>query len=324
MSHAIFTRTMTRTRLLRPCILAAACAALLTGCAGSSNQNNNTTQLDPTGVFGPMAGTTQANTTAATRNQPAPANRGAARNAEVNPAPADITPTMLDSGNGWAILLERFPGTDQLAVARSRLPYVQRTINRTDLAIRAVESGYAIVLGSYGDPGEAEATQDLNFVRSLRTPDGRRPYAGAWIVPPRNVTEAGSRPEFNLAYAKRRWPSAAYTLQIEVYWPPEGTRTRDLAKFQRAAEERAFELRQQGELAFYFHGRTRSMVTVGLFTEADYDEDGGLAAIKSQELRALKERHPYNLVNGRELWETTWENGEKKKKRQRSMPVYVP
>lgn len=288
-------------------------AAGLFGCASSqSNTSAGRSDLNPEGVF-PTRSTTRANGSRTNQSD----------DVEVATDAQSQGGDVLPQTGGWSILLESFPGRDQLALARQRLPHVSRMLGRNDVQIRAVNHGYAIVLGSYEEAESPAAERDLQFARTFRV-GNQVPYGAAWLVPPRSAVIAGERPEMNLAYARRVWPNARYSLQVEVYQAPGNTSTSDRAKFRRAAEERAFEIRQEGDPAFYYHGRNMSMVTIGLFTTDDYDDRGGPTAVRSPELRALMERYPLNLMNGMEQWEKGWKDGQRVERRQRSMLIHVP
>ena len=292
----------------------------LFGCGGGSQQPKSTvTTLDPEGVFTPRRTTPTRTASSGT------AASASSRSNDATPSDDDlfIDDSVLPESGGWSILLESFPGRDQLALARQRLPVVVRLFNRSDIHIRAVNHGYAIAMGAYDNPNSASAERDLDVVRRLRVGD-MRPYAGAWMIPPRSAVVAGDRPEMNLAYARRTWPQARYSLQVEVWEAPSGSSTNERARFRKTAEERAFEIRQTGDPAFYFHGPNRSMVTVGLFSADDYDDRGGPTAVRSPVLRDLMERYPLNLMNGMELLETNRQSGRAVERRQRSMLIHVP
>ncbi len=57
---------------------------------------------------------------------------------------------------------------------------------------------------------------------------------------------------------------------------------------------------QDGELAFYYHGPTKSMVTVGLFGDRDYDP---ATDRRSDRLLQTQRRFPNNMLNGRTIIE---------------------
>ena len=137
---------------------------------------------------------------------------------------------------------------------------------RSDLSVRERRSGSAVVLGSYPDPQDARARDDLAWVQSLRDAPGHGPVPEG--VPGRRPA-SGTRvacAEFDLAGVRElRGPSALYTLQVAVF----DMRDRERAK--RAAEAETQRLRRSGEEAFYFHGSSLSMVTIGVCGDEAFD-----------------------------------------------------
>jgi nucleoside-diphosphate-sugar epimerase len=110
----------------------------------------------------------------------------------------------------------------------------------------------------------------------------------------------GALPQFNLAKAKEQFgeKAALYTLQVGVYGRRDlpNPKEADLKEVRKTAEEAAAKLRKEGELAFYYHGPTMSMVTIGVYDEKDFDPQ--IPNFESQRLREAKKRNPLNLYNG--------------------------
>jgi len=200
-----------------------------------------------------------------------------------------------EAGKPWAILLGVYSGPGamsraELAAARARGGEAGLSSAR---AFPREKGGAVLLFGGYDDPGDRAAQRDLERVKGLVV-DGARPYRGAFLTPQGGPPE-GSNPELDLNQARERHGQGAeYTLQVAVYQ----SETRGDAV--RAAEEAAAELRRGGDLAFYYHGPTRSMVTVGLFGERDFNPETGR---RSSELQRLQERFPHNLLNGRTIIE---------------------
>src|SRR5690606_5020743 len=128
-----------------------------------------------------------------------------------------------------------------------------------------------------------------------------RPFEDAIITPPA-YTGLGEHPEYDLRRARESLTNAAYTLQVGFYGVPgkllSELLSKDQQEIRRAGEQAAVTLRREGELAFYYHGQTGATVTVGVFSAEDIDL---LKQYESLEVKALRERFPYNLVNGKEL-----------------------
>jgi hypothetical protein len=211
---------------------------------------------------------------------------------------------------GGGILLETFSGAGHVERARQRRDQIARALGRQDVYAQMRSRGSVVVLGSYEGPNDARAQRDLKAVQSV-TVAGRRPYERSYLSPPPPPpTDVGDLPELNLISARRLAGSEAlYTLQVAVF----EDRNRERAK--RGAERYALSLRQQGEMAFYYHGPTKSMVTLGIFGDRAYDAQ---AQQVSLEVQALQRRFPLNLLNGEdEIPEPTGSS-------QASMLVLIP
>lgn len=188
-----------------------------------------------------------------------------------------------------------------------------------------------IVYGSYSDLNDRRAREDLERIRRI-TIDDERPYSRAIIGPPPVREVYGEVPEFDLRNARdNHGQDKAFTLQIAIYGRQDGGRPsdRELAEIRRTAESAVADLRREGQEAFYFHGSTRSTVTVGLFTE---DEVGGRGAdgvrrAESMRLREVRREHPHNLLNGQGIRERipgTRGDAERNFRLQPSQLVMVP
>lgn len=191
------------------------------------------------------------------------------------------------SAAGWCIVLEVHSGPKAKEAAHSRLAVVSSISGRQDVYVRETERGAAVVAGVYGSP--EDAANDLKAIRSRRV-DDQTPFASSFLAPPIAEVDPGKLPELNLESAKLTFGvRAQYTLQIAVYESAK----RDEAK--RAAEQAALKLRREGELAFYYHGPQRSMVTLGVFSDRDFDQN---LRPRNASLIAAQERFPLNLLNG--------------------------
>lgn len=180
-----------------------------------------------------------------------------------------------------------------------------RSVGRLPDAFVMERNGRDVVaVGSYADPSSQVAQIELERVRSI-TIDGVRPYERAFLAPPSGDLSRGSIPEYDLRNARARYGEAAlYTLQIAVYGREDDkpVSATDREQFRAAAEDAAVALRQGGELAFYYHGPNRSMVTVGIFGEKDLQLEQGIPT-ESARLTLARDRHPLNLLNGRTIVE---------------------
>lgn len=203
--------------------------------------------------------------------------------------PAETTPSevLTNAGAGWSIVLERFSGAQHQARAQERAASIGRALGRSDIRVRQVSSGSAVVMGSYAAPDDDRAQRDLQYVKSLSV-QGERPYSMAMLVPP-PVNEVGSNPRHSLVTVGRTLdPSFTHTLHIAVFGGEEADR-------RSRAEQFAARLRRDGHEAYYYHGRRVSSVTVGTFTRRDFDLETGRVSAK---LEAVRQQFPHTLLNG--------------------------
>lgn len=193
----------------------------------------------------------------------------------------------------WAIILSVQSGRGALERAESAADAIRERFGLASARAVPRTSGAVVVFGGYQNPGDRDAQRDLQRIQSIQL-DGARPFRTAFLAPQGGPAE-GSYPELNLNNAKaNHGQGAKYTLQIAVYESPNRQES------MRAAEEATLELRRQGEMAFYYHGPTKSMVTLGLFGDRDYNPATGR---QSAELTELQSRYPHNLLNGRTIVE---------------------
>ena len=157
-----------------------------------------------------------------------------------------------------------------------------------------------LVLGRFADPLSDEAVAAQRRVRAIEV-NGQKPFMGAVMVRERGPAPGNDRlARFDLRNAKNlHGDDAFYTLQIGIYTRTDNQRPSrsDLASFRKSAEDAVEALRRAGEPAFFYHGPSSSMITVGLFDEDDIDLTV-VPEIESPRLQAVRRRHPHNLLNG--------------------------
>lgn len=216
------------------------------------------------------------------------------KQAPTNKSDKQATPSPAES---WVIVLAAFRGEGAQAQATAALNEARFSAGLSDAFVEARGENVIVAYGRFTGPDAPEAADALQRIRSL-TVAGVQPYAGAFLAPPFTV-KLGSRPEHNLLTAKELYgKDALYTLQIGAYGRddlPNPTED-DLKEARRAAEEAAAKLRQEGELAFYYHGPNRSMVTIGVFNSDDFDPQ--TPGYQSRRLQEARKRFPHNLYNG--------------------------
>lgn len=207
----------------------------------------------------------------------------------------------------WAVVLVAFRGDAQEPLAREALGRIQHDAALPDAYLDRRGEGWIIALGRHADPTTPDAQADLQRARGAEL-DGGRPFALSFLAPPpveQGGAAGGERASGNPAYELGRAvetfgdKAALYTLQVGVYARADtkAPTQAELAEFRRLAEEGAAQLRREGELAFFYHGPNRSMVTVGIFNEADHDPR--TPGVQSARLRQTKDRFPLNLLNGK-------------------------
>jgi hypothetical protein len=155
------------------------------------------------------------------------------------------------------------------------------------------DTGAAVLYGRYTDPQSPSAKADLERIKGMGQGETKL-FEGAFFLHHQEASE-GRYPEIALASAREQYGDGTlFTLQIGVY------ESQNRIESMRAAEEAAFELRTDGDQAYYHHGPSRSMVTIGVFTLRDFDPQSGRMSTRLQELR---QRYPNNLYNGMGLRE---------------------
>ncbi|MFG0305943.1 MAG: hypothetical protein ACF8Q5_06980 [Phycisphaerales bacterium JB040] len=227
----------------------------------------------------------------------------------------------------WTILMARIDDS-RPELVRQTLDALRRSFPDARTVTR--EGSTFLAHGGYTDPQSSQARQDLQRIRSYALtdkPDAPRPYAAAFMAPPSPEDLAGSNPNYDLRNVKERFgPDAIYTLQIGIYGSTDrrAPSAEELEAIRRAAEEAVIALRREGEQAFYYHAPSRSTVTVGVYGEDDHDPTT-YPRYESARLRAARERHPLNLLNGQGINRIVRDaQGNRVRKPQPSFIVAIP
>jgi hypothetical protein len=229
-----------------------------------------------------------------------------------------------DNIGGWSILLMKVE-QGGMVLAQQMLDVIQTEGGLIQARIEQRDSGLVIVYGDYLDKSDPRAIKD--FKRVLKTQiGGQIVFENAIFLPPSSEALRGSNPSYDLRTVKGRLGDLAiYTLQVGLYGRGDfqTPSAQDLAAFRRAAEDAVRELRSQGEMAFYYHAPARSMVTIGVFGERDYDAST-MPPTQSPALRSLREKFPNNLLNGQGINETIRTESGKMTRIQSSQLVAIP
>ena len=223
----------------------------------------------------------------------------------------------------WSIILAVLESPAQ---AQQALNVIQSTHGLIGAYTAQRAEKTVVAYGKYDSPDDSRAKIDLDRIREQQS-GSSRPFAGAYLAPPATNALVGSNAEFDLRTVKDRFgPSARYTLQLGVYGRGDGQTPNpsEIKEFRQIAERSVLELRSNGERAFYYHAPFRSMVTIGVFGEADFDAST-TPPIESMQLRELRKRYPHNYLNGQGISETIMtETGQRVTRLQASSLVAIP
>lgn len=214
------------------------------------------------------------------------------------------------ASGAWKIALATAPPNADDITTMQLLSTVRSQTGLTGARLEKRGKALVVTYGAYASATDPAAQEQLARVRGLVV-GGTKPFSGASLIPPAYSGTTGSDTEMNLATLRQRYGDrAAYTLQIAAYERNDGkdATPEDLAEIRKAAEAAATQLRAEGEEAFYYHGPRRSMVTVGVFSEKEFDTSR--PGRESPALRVLKEKYKFNLVNGAPIRVRTRANPE--------------
>lgn len=212
----------------------------------------------------------------------------------------------------WSIALATFRADTEAGAANSALARVRMMPGMSEAYLDDRGRTLVVAYGRYEAPGSTAAKRDLARIQQLKV-GGERPFSRAVLSPPSSGSRVGDAAGLELRNARRSDGDGEvlYTLQIGVYWRPDGQEptAAEQAEFRAAAEKAAADLRREGIEAYYYHGPRKSMVTVGSFTAKEYDPSpqqiNPMSPPKqSSELLQLREKFPYNLENGRAIKRT--------------------
>lgn len=203
----------------------------------------------------------------------------------------------------WTIILAAFRGEDRAAQAAATLAEVRTLYSLPQAYVEARGPNTVVAVGAFADPSAPEARAELDRLRGYQVRN-EQPFAGAFLAPPFTVP-LGSRPDYNLLMAKKaHGDEALYSLQVAAFGPDTMGKPSEaeLKEMRKAAEDVTAALRQEGELAFYYHGPNRSMVTIGVFDSSDFDPQ--TPSYQSRRLMDARRKFPHNLYNGAGIRET--------------------
>jgi len=194
----------------------------------------------------------------------------------------------------WSILIETFTGEKARPEAANLMQRLRYEKAIPDLWVKPVGEQFHLMRGRYASRDAPPALRDLEQTRMVPL-DGERRFGSIELA--RLSTMAANSDSLDARMHQDRGP---YSLQVAVFelGSPKTSR--------HAAEGKAAELRKAGHEAFYYHGESRSMVTVGLFSDKDRVPvkttlPSGKEVFQyayGPRIKTLQEEFPHNLVNG--------------------------
>lgn len=207
----------------------------------------------------------------------------------------------------WTIVVAVVPpspdAAEQDALAQQLLEKIQTVGQLPDAALQRRSKGLVIISGSTYAAMTDKANQEVERIRGIIV-GGTFPYSRAYLAPPELSDSAtqtvgtGSMSPLDLRSVAIGKPAKVklFSLEVGVYGHEDRRQptAEEAKRFRGAAEEAARALRAEGHEAYFFHGQNSSSVTVGVFTEADFDKNAreGLAIAKARQL------FPSVLFNG--------------------------
>lgn len=302
---SLFVYPNIRTLRFIPSVLAVSVGVFLVGCGGDQPRTNDDTKKytdQSSAVFAPEP----------------------ARTGSVGEMSGGNQATNQSTIGGWSIVISKVEG-NTMKNANRKLQVIKDETRLKDAFVDRRSGQLVIAYGDYLDKTDPKAMKDLKRIQSIEV-EGTRVFSGAMIAPPTSKSLRGSNPDFDLRTVKERFGKrAVYTLQIGVYGRADYQMpsAEDLVSLRRSAEAAVRELRGQGVMAFYYHAPARSMVTVGVFGERDFDSTT-LPPTQSPELSRVRKQFPNNLLNGQGINETVRIQSGKTTRLQSSQLVAIP
>ncbi len=210
----------------------------------------------------------------------------------------------IDAATAWSIVIAAYRGEDRNARAQRDVANVQTQAGLVGAYVEDRGDATVIAYGRYESPDDRRAINDLQLVRETEY-DNARPFAGAMLSPPSRV-KSGSKPEWDLRNVKEMMGDwVIYSLQIGAYGVIDRRPSAsELEEFRDAAEQAVYQLRREGEQAFYYHGPTMSMVLIGAWGDRDFEPSTSPMLPPRYEAPAIREakrKFPYNLFNGQAI-----------------------
>ena len=214
--------------------------------------------------------------------------------------PGKKTPKVAEGDDAFTILLGRVSGTDHASRAKALKAALEKESGWKDLFIVHQSGHTELCRGKY--PTIESAQKDLKGVKAYQYKNAAgettQPFKRVFLValPGKSI----GPPEWELTRQ-----GGAYTVEVGTFYdvPKDNYVGR-----KRFAVQYCQQLRQDGYDAFYYHGVSRSSVTIGSFpaTAVQAREDGTKTVAEPKITHILNlAKFKYYAVNGRTEWVTT-------------------
>lgn len=195
------------------------------------------------------------------------------------------------TAGSWSVRVARFNGSERFKKAYLTVQSLRQEAGLVDLWHQDDGEYTTVYHGRFRGPDWPEAKLALDRIQDARI-SGKRPYRNASLETVSLVRRSATKyHEHDL-----RQHAGLYSLQIGYYDEEFGD------EFRKVAEEAVATLREDGEDAYFYHGPNRSIITIGLFGESDFDYRRGIRAYGPR-MKTLQAKYPHHMGNGRELIE---------------------
>jgi hypothetical protein len=197
-----------------------------------------------------------------------------------------------DSDELYTIALLAFTGPTRFEDSQRFKTLTEQQAGWSGLRVIHKENVSELYWGQYRSPRQAEA--DLKRAKTFKTTAGYLPYVTAIIIPMPGYDPGP--PEWNVKNSK-----GVYSVVIATFYDVPEANYVGRKKF---AVDYCRQLREGGEESYYFHGPSKSTVSIGSFAEdafRDVYQKNFTWKTEVQDRAVLKvlAKYPYMAVNGR-------------------------
>lgn len=208
-----------------------------------------------------------------------------------------VDPAEVPDSEGYTILLTSFVRRDHVRRAVSSKEKTATVTGWKDLLVVHEADRSQLYRGRYSTVKEAAGP--LEAARRWRSPMGLAPFESAIVV--KRKGEGVGPPEWDLASA-----TGWYTVVVGEFFNCSGPDSPVIVTHRKElAVANCRDLRKQGYEAFYAHGPTKSVVTIGNFPRRAYrmeqaPDGAAIAVLVDENLKRIMKEWPKLAVNGYE------------------------